>query len=116
MKTKTIFLLAALVCMLNGIASAQNLFGEISGVIRDEQGNPVQGTIVSYVRNGDLQGTSADEKGKYRLKPLDAGTYEITFSFPGFERDTIKVQVSAGQISVHDHTLGVKMMGEVIIE
>lgn len=116
MKTKTILLLAILVCMLSEISTSQNLFGEIAGVIKDEQGNPVPGTIVSYMHNGNLQGTSADEKGKYRLKPLDAGTYQITFSFPGFVKDTIKVQVSAGQISVHDHTMGVKMMGEVIIE
>jgi hypothetical protein len=106
MKSK-IFLLVAATCitMLERL-SAQNIFGEISGVIKDEEGNPVPGAIISYTRNGNLQGTSADENGRYRLKPLDAGFYDLSISFLGFRNDTIKkVSVSAGQITVLDYIL-----------
>ena len=117
MKTKIIFLLAALCCLVTANLFAQNMFGEVAGTIIDEQGNPIPGAIISYVRHGNLQGTSADEKGRYRLKPLDAGFYDLTFSFTGFKKDTIsKVSVSAGQITVLDHAMGINTLNEVVIE
>ena len=77
MKSNLNYLLAALFCLAVENTSAQNMFGEIAGVVKDEQGNTIPGTIISYLRNGNLQGTTADDYGRYRLKPLDAGSYNI---------------------------------------
>jgi hypothetical protein len=101
MKTKLICLLIALICLEVENTSAQNLFGEIAGIVKDPDGNPVPGAIISYIHNGKLQGTIADENGRYRLKPLDAGVYDLVFSCMSFERDTVEqVKVGSAQITV----------------
>jgi hypothetical protein len=114
MKTKALILIAACSLALNTNTNSQTLPGEIAGTVTDEQGNPVPGAIISYTINATLQGTSTDENGRYRLKPLDAGKYEVTFSFTGLSKIIYRdVQVNTGQITslsaklVNDNTLPV---------
>ncbi len=82
-------------------ANSQSLSGEIAGTITDEKGEPLIGAVISYERNGTLQGTTSDVDGHYRLKPLDAGKYDITYSFIGYRKEIYKeVNVSSGQITL----------------
>jgi hypothetical protein len=99
MKTKITILLAACSFIWSMNTNAQSLPGEISGTVMDKKGEPIP-AIVSYELNGSLQGTAADGKGVFRIKPLDAGKYNVTFSLTGYNKTTLtNVNVSSGQIT-----------------
>ncbi len=53
----------------------------LSGIVRDAQGNPLPGVIVSAGSSGS---TTADANGVYALIGLDAGTYTLTPAKPGY--------------------------------
>ena len=53
-------------------------FGEIRGLIKDDELNPVIGAVVKITQGGYLiGGTTTDVNGKYVYKPLNAGEYEM---------------------------------------
>jgi len=81
--------------------------GEIRGTITDQASNQtLPGASVSYYEGGQLRGTTADENGFYKIKPLDPGIYELTFSFIGYQKVTRQnVSVSSGQITFLDIAL-----------
>lgn len=85
----------ALVAMTMG---AQN-FGEIHGKIVDEKG---EGLPSAYVTTEGATGqiaTSSDVNGKFKLKPLPPGTYNLTISFVGCEDRTIRgIEVEPNKI------------------
>ena len=60
-------------------------FGEIHGKIVDAKGKPVPGAIVSATNGVDLIGDATDSLGKFRIKPLKPGQYEITATSMGME-------------------------------
>lgn len=99
MKTKIMILLAVCSIALSMNANSQTMPGEIAGAVTDEKGNPLPGTVISYTINGSLQGTATDENGRYRLKPLDAGRYNVKYSLTGFDSLTYNVKVSSGEIT-----------------
>jgi hypothetical protein len=112
--TKITILLAVCSFVWSMNINAQSLPGEIAGTVVDEQGEPLTGAVISYERNGTLQGTSADEKGRYRLKPLDVGKYDVTYSYTGYRKEIQRgVIVNSGQITdlsvklINDNTLPV---------
>jgi hypothetical protein len=100
MKTKIKILISVCFFIWSANANSQSLAGEIAGTVTDEKGEPLIGAVISYERNGTLQGTTADENGRYRLKPLDAGKYDVTFSYTGSRKEIQRgVTVSSGQIT-----------------
>lgn len=107
MKAKIKTLISACFFIWSANANSQSLPGEIAGIVTDDSGNPIPGAIISYKLNGNLQGTTADENGRYRLKPLDAGKYDVTYSFTGFDSTTYKdVKVNSGKITPLSVKLG----------
>ena len=118
-----------LVCLLGHVcvsdaagqdASAQTADapGAIVGVLVDaQQGEPLPGANVSI--RGTTTGTSTDLKGRYRLGGLEPGTYDVLYSFVGFQEKTITgVEVSAGEATRIEVTLVEQTaeMDEVVIE
>lgn len=70
--------------------------GSISGIVRDEDGNPINDAIVTLVDTSFAAIT--DETGYYIILNVSAGIYNITASKSGFENGTITgVIVTAGQ-------------------
>ena len=109
-----LFLTAALCLLgLSGLsvpAAAQNApsstpNGSISGVVVDAaQGEPLPGANVSI--QGTTTGTSTDLNGRYRIRNLAPGTYDVLFSFVGFQQKTVTgVTVTAGRTTTVDVTL-----------
>src|SRR6266496_2872348 len=99
MKTKIKILISICFFIWSADANAQSVPGEIAGTVTDKNGVPIP-AIVSYEVKGKLQGIAADEKGSFRIKPLDAGKYNIVFSLTGFNKTTlVDVNVSSGQIT-----------------
>ncbi len=78
--------------------------GAIKGVVRDSAtGLTLPGATISCIINGRLQGALTDANGIYILRPLPAGTYDLSFSFTGYQK-IIKtgVRVTSGGITFVD--------------
>ncbi len=85
---KTQFILFLIVCLLTaGMAFAQlTPEGKITGKVIDNQRNPLPGVTVQAT-SPKLVGkasTTTDSNGIFRLMALPSGTYDITYSLPGF--------------------------------
>jgi hypothetical protein len=112
MKTKIKILITACFFIWNANANSQSLSGEISGTVMNENGETLIGASVTYEKNGTLQGTVTDVNGTYHLKPLDAGKYDVTYSFVGYRKEIQKgVEVSSGQITF----LSVKLSPDITL-
>lgn len=60
---------------------AQTTFGEIKGKVFDEETNePIPFANVYVISNGNTVGAQTDLDGKFTIKPLPAGTYDVTVS------------------------------------
>lgn len=101
-------------------AGAQNeaSTGAVAGVVvEDGNGAPLPGANVSI--KGTTTGTSTDLNGRYRLGGLEPGTYDVLFSFVGFQQKTVTgVEVDAGQTTRLEVTLAEEtaQLGEVVVE
>jgi hypothetical protein len=100
MKNKLVVLALVLMLIAGGTAFAQIMpEGKITGKVVDDQGNPLPGVTVEAT-SAKLVGKAAtvtDANGTFRLMALPSGTYEITFSLPGFKtlvRKDIVLQLS----------------------
>ena len=97
-------------------AAAQDT-GAVAGVVIDgETGDPLPGANVSI--EGTTTGTSTDLNGRYRIRGLDPGAYDVVFSFIGFQQKTVTgVEVEAEQTTSVDITLdpATEQLGEVIV-
>ncbi len=105
--------------LATGALYAQNV-GEIKGKVYDaETGQPLPGANV-YVKLGQMPlGTATDMDGRFTLKPLDPGVYDVHVSFIGYN-EFIKqaVRVNPNKITFLDTIyLGMGVtIGEVVIE
>ena len=79
----------ASVC-IPGSAIAGDISGTITGAALDR---PVRGATVAVQGSGVSAVT--DENGRYVLYGLDAGTYQLTISQPGYGDETLQVSVPA---------------------
>jgi len=113
---KTIIILAIL------LISAGSLLAQgsaIHGRVLDENGKPMPMVNVVVKTGSSIAGTSSDFDGEYKLKPLDAGTYTVEFSFVGYSvTEVTGVTVYNSQITfLDDVTMLIKpeMKKEVVI-
>lgn len=87
MRTLIITLFA--ICLSN-ISIAQN-YGEIHGKILDhETGDPIPGATVTTYVGTELRGAPTDLDGRFKLKPLPPGKYDLEIRFIGYETRTIQ--------------------------
>ena len=75
--------------------------GEIRGRIVDSLTNePIPFATVAYMVSGTLRGEVADVDGYFKIKPLNPGFYDLTFSFVAYNKKQISgVHVSSDKIS-----------------
>jgi hypothetical protein len=65
--------------------------GEIRGKITDEQGNPAIGAIIKILAaNHEITGTASDWEGKYSIKPIEPGVYDLIIQFPQYKIQKIE--------------------------
>jgi hypothetical protein len=112
--TRTLrYLLLFVFIGLSGSVFAQ----EIAGTVLDEKKEPLINATVQVYQGGILKGGNVtDYDGKYLVKPLDAGNYNVLVSFTGYDSVMItKVVVPPGgrvsqnfNMSRHSVTLGGK--------
>ena len=98
-------------------AAAQPKSGAIAGVVIDgETGDPLPGANVTIA--GTATGTATDLNGRYAIKGLAPGAYDVVFSFIGFQQKTVTgVEVEAGTTTQIDITLAPEtaQLEEVIV-
>ena len=95
MERSTLLLAAALVF---GNLNAQ--VGEIHGKVLDSQGAPLFLATISAERGDALLGSTADEQGRFVLKPLVPGLYTVRISYVGMvPHEEINVQVNPDKIT-----------------
>jgi hypothetical protein len=88
MKNKSLLFLLIVLFLAAGTAFAQlTPEGRVNGKVTDNQGNPLPGVAVVATGPKLVGKASAvtDGTGIYRLMALPSGSYEITFSIPGFK-------------------------------
>lgn len=119
---KTIKFMAIL--MLIGVtATAQQAYGEIRGVLKNELREVVPFATVKIMQdNRLLGGTESDAEGNYKYKPLEPGLYEVTVMESGHKTKMISnVKVVPGDatylnIKMESNTLGTVTVTAVIKE
>jgi tetratricopeptide (TPR) repeat protein len=87
---------AALVVVLLGAVPALAQTGRIGGVVKDDKGQPLKGaTVVAENPSASPPSFSAttDDKGRFSIIGLRAGSWKLTASAPGF-------QPSVGQVPI----------------
>lgn len=80
---KKIILALCIIVVAN--ANAQ-IFGELSGYVKDEIGTPLFGASV-YLENTQI-GVTTNEDGFFNLKGIKPGSYNVTASYLGFKTQT----------------------------
>jgi hypothetical protein len=79
---------------------AQANHGEIKGRVFDDLGDPMPGASAYVEYMGNKIGTATDMDGRFTIKPLQPGNYNLIISFTGMQTKEIKaVQVKPGQIT-----------------
>ncbi len=85
------------------VAAAQQ--PEISGIVRDEKGEPVTGATVIAYEGGVVKGGAATGiDGDFSIKPLTPGTYDVHVTFLGYVTIILeRVEVSSSGATVLDN-------------
>jgi outer membrane receptor protein involved in Fe transport len=84
-----------LLCALSFFTFAQQIPVTISGHIKTSQGELLPGAAVAL--KGTPIGAFANAEGKYFLDKIQAGHYELTVSFMGYQTQSRQVTVKAGE-------------------
>lgn len=84
---------------------AQN--GSIEGKITDKETNNEPLPFANVLIKGTTKGTTTDFDGLYAIDGVEPGTYEVEFSFVGFETVTVpNVVVEPNKVTVINSALG----------
>ena len=97
-----------------GIAAAQD--GEISGTVTDATGLVLPGvTVEARDAAGSGQVAVSDGAGQFTLGGLAPGTYEVTFTLPGFNAPPQIVDVGAGAAAPLDVRMEIGLEELVVV-
>ena len=110
----TLVLAIAAAVLVPGSASGQDT--SISGTVRDATSLILPGvTVEARDASGVGDVTVTDGTGQFTFSGLEPGTYEVTFSLPGFDAPAEVVQVSAGAPAVLDVEMAVGIEELVVV-
>lgn len=120
---KTALTFAAL---LIGIFSFGQDYGEIHGRLQDYiTGEYLPFATVSTSYGGNLKGAVTDEDGRFKLKPLPPGKYDLVFQTMGYDTKTVQgIEVTPGkiymlgtiQLSTNNELPGYELIEHVLID
>src|SRR5436190_12179365 len=85
-RTGVVACLTLLLCFISGTATAQVLYGTLTGNVTDPSGAVVPNAKVEALNTltGLTRSTTTDANGLFRLTDVQAGTYKVTISASGF--------------------------------
>ena len=81
-------IVAALICLSSGLASAQERFGGLAGTVTDSTKAAVPGATVTATNRatGALRVVVSSGDGTYRLPDLEPGRYSVTIELDTFQK------------------------------
>ena len=103
-----LILACCLVLLAAGRLLAQSTYGAILGTVRDSSGAVVQGAQVMLANTGTsaTRAVATDASGNYAFKNIDVGTYALTLTAPGFEKESLpQIELTARETRRMDATL-----------
>ncbi len=112
MHFKPLLLLMCLLFLgLSAFGQKATLKGKLTEA-ENSEGLPFANVVIEGTSNG----TTTDMDGFYEL-PLDAGTYNIVYSYVGYDDLTKSVTVTAGEVKVMDITVGAQpeLLEQVVV-
>ncbi len=117
----SLLLASCLLALATGRLLAQSTFGEILGTVHDSSGAVVQGVRVTLANTGTSATRSevTDANGSYGFKNIDVGTYTLTLTAPGFEKESLPaIALTARETRRMDATLkaGAESQTVVVVE
>jgi TonB-dependent starch-binding outer membrane protein SusC len=68
----------------------------LTGELKDDTGEPLIGATIVF--EGTTQGTTSNLDGIYTINDIKPGTYNIKFSYIGFETTMIPITFKAGEV------------------
>jgi hypothetical protein len=95
------FMIAAVLALCAGMASAQEVTGTLIGTVRDDQGGVLRGATVRVSSTALIGGpptTSTNEVGRLRIPALPPGSYSLDAQAAGFgvyHEENIRIGVGA---------------------
>lgn len=111
------YILTVFILINNLPLTAQVASGEIKGKVFDDfDKQPLPGVSVWVEQMGKKIQTVSDINGKFTIKPLDAGTYIINYSFITKQKVTQSIEVKPNMIAfAKDVYMGDSIMNEAVI-
>jgi len=108
---------AAFCALLPAAAFAQE--GTIAGTVRDSSGAVMPGVTVEVTSPAlieKVRSTTTDTSGQYRLPALPIGTYSVTFSLEGFQKQQRnEIILSSGFTAPVNATMTVGQLAETLV-
>jgi hypothetical protein len=111
------FLIAALVAVMSGVATAQERFGGLTGVVTDASGAVLPGATVTLTNKttGAVRTLVTGGDGMYNVPDLEPGRYALSVELSGFSKVQMDdLNVSLGRTLKADAQLKVGDMSEVV--
>ena len=110
-----------LIALAAAPAHAQSTFGEILGTVHDSTGAVLQGAQVTLENTGTSAARTSvtDSNGNYSFSNIDVGTYTLTMTAPGFEKESLPaISLTARETRRMDATLkaGAESQTVVVVE
>ncbi|MDZ4664302.1 MAG: carboxypeptidase regulatory-like domain-containing protein [Bacteroidota bacterium] len=114
---KTIKLMAFLI-LVSITAAAQQTYGEIRGVLKNELKEKVSFATVKILQDNQLiGGTESDVEGNYKYKPLEPGLYDVMVIEAGHKSKRINgVKVVPGEATYLNIKMSSNTFGDVVVE
>ena len=104
MNRRVVFYLVVIVALTAGFLVAQEITGDIRGIVKDSSGAAISGAAVQVTntdRNAVLREIKTGADGSYVATSLPVGHYEIVVEATGFKKLVTKDVV----LNVHDHRI-----------
>ncbi|MFO0386233.1 MAG: carboxypeptidase-like regulatory domain-containing protein [Flavobacteriales bacterium] len=99
---RNFYLLVAFLLLSVSPVAAQVSSGTLKGKVTDKETKEALPfvNVVVFLNGNLVTGGTTDIDGEYTIKPIEPGTYDIQFSFVGYQTQTIsKVPISSGKIA-----------------
>ncbi|MBV9437887.1 MAG: carboxypeptidase regulatory-like domain-containing protein, partial [Acidobacteria bacterium] len=102
--------LSLLLCLIAGIATAQVLYGTLTGNVTDPSGAVVPNAKVEAVNTltGVSRSTTTDSSGAYHFQDVQPGTYKVTITATGFAT-AVAENIAVTQNTVKRADIGLKV-------
>lgn len=96
--SRAVMLLVAVAMVAPRAATAQS--GTLSGVVRSEDGVPLQNALVVLDPEGERRTADTDDRGRFRFDRVAAGEYDLRVVRIGYSPDDRRVRVEAGGLEI----------------